>query len=633
MEREYSLSTGLHNIISSRPPKTERLLSLFLVSVISLMSLAQFGVMTRGLKGDLTEHYVESNTQKAINLAHQIDRFINTRRIQLEDQADAAVVKQTVMQPDSNKGLIRDYFNNQSIVGKQYAQQLFDFKGDKIFSSTSINSEHKKRLSNLHFSTQPGEENIRLRFAKLYDRHKDFEINLNTDKEFWEIALPIEYGASVEGILISYIPMHEMTSALDLNNVLDINMKATAHNQQVITWGKAKTSRWQTISVNTSTGIQLAYAIDMSSLDNSFNSAKERLIISVLIITLLAIGVSITLGRWFFVRPLEKLQVFASELSEGADPHLEQTKRITIEIQELSDKITDMAKRINQREQALIKSNKTLKKNQDTLVHAEKMAGLGQVTAGVAHEINNPIGFIMNNLTMLQEYHVFLKKLMSQLIALKDKLTPESQALLQTELNAITETLEQEDLDFVINDLDCITGESIAGTKRVRDITQALKGYTYSGEQSTLTDINECIESTFKMVWNELKYNCTVNKSFSKLPKIECMGSQINQVLMNLFINASHAMEGKKGELLIKTESDDQFIKITVSDNGHGIKPENLKHIFDPFFTTKAVGKGTGLGMSICYDIIKNHGGNIEVKSELGVGTCFTVTLPISTNK
>jgi len=620
------ISVGLHKLISNSPPKTERLLSLFLITVISLMSLAMLSVMTQGLKSDLTKHYLQSNEQKAINLARQVDRFLDTRRIQLEAQTQSAVVKQTVMRPDSNKGLISDYFLSQSIIGKQYAQQLYDFKGEKIFSSASINEQHKSFSLPIRNNSQ-----IQANFHALYEGKNNFEIILSEDLNFWKIVLPIKYSNSIEGILVTHIPVSEMVEALDLNNILDIKLQATTSNDISIQWGVKNTLAKIRLGASSS-GIRLSYGIDVSSLNQSFSDAKKRLIYSALIIAILSTGLAIVLGRWFFVRPLERLHVFATELSEGADPHLEKTKRITIEIQRLSDKITDMAKKIHHRERELIKSNEALKHNQNTLVHAEKMAGLGQVTAGVAHEINNPIGFIMNNLTMLQEYHTFIKTLLSQLLSMKEKLSPEEQKKLKPELDAIADTLTQEDLEFVINDLDCITGESITGTERVKDITQGLKGYAYSGEQTALTDINECIESTLNMVWNELKYHCTVEKSLAKLPNIECIGGQINQVLMNLFINAAHAMDGSNGQLNIESKQTEDHIQIIVTDNGCGIKEEHLKHIFDPFFTTKPVGEGTGLGMSICYDIIKKHGGNISIQSELGVGTTITIKIPLRQN-
>lgn len=625
MTLKSSLSAGLHNLISNRPPRTERLLTLFLITVISLMSVAMLTVMTEGLERDLRASYLESNMQKAINLSSQVDRFIDTRRIQLEDQAKHAIVKQTVMRPDTNQGLVSDFFSSQSIVGKQYTQQIYDFKGDKIFCSTRINAMHKDGMPIDAYEDKP---RFADRYQSIYQQKKPFSVDLGPQQQFWEVALPIRYGNTVEGVLLTYIPVSEMMAALNLTDVFNVQIKALTNSGQTIVWGDQSDQVWRP-GTSGKSQLDLSYAIDMSSLEESFDSARNRLIASALVIAVAAIGFAIVMGRWFFVRPLEKLQVFANELSEGSDPHLEKTKRITIEIQELSDRITLMAQKIHRREQALIQNNETLKNNQDTLVHAEKMAGLGQVTAGVAHEINNPIGFIMNNLSMLQEYHQFLKQLLGQFIDLRMKLPEEAQIALRHELGVIEETLKKEDLDFVINDLDCITDESIAGAVRVRDITQALKGYAYSGEQSALTNINECIESTLKMVWNELKYNCKVEKHFGELPQVNCMGGQINQVFMNLFVNASHAMEGTQGVLSIRTVGKPDEVVITISDTGHGIKPEHLSRIFEPFFTTKGVGQGTGLGMSICYDIIKKHGGEISVESEVGQGTKFRIALPV----
>jgi len=618
-----TLSNGLHKVISNSPPKTERLLSLFLITVISLMSVVMLTVMTQYLKVDLTKHYLESNKQKAINLANQIERFINVRVIQLQSQVKNPIVQQSTIQPAKNKGLLQDYFNTQFIIGEQYPQRIFDYKGDKIFCSTYIQEQHKT------LDIMPLSKALTLqRFNSLYEQETTLLINLTSNLKYWEIALPIQYDESIKGILVSYISVAHMTTTLGLSNFTDIQISAIANNDILIKWGATSIDSWLQLPKG-HTGIQLTYGINASTLNDSFTNARNRLIISSIFIAFFAIGFAIILGKWFFVRPIERLQTFANEISEGTTPHLKKTKRITIEIQQLSDQIGEMAKKIQLREQSLLESNKMLKRNQNTLVHAEKMAGLGQVTAGVAHEINNPIGFIMNNLTMLQEYNSFLKTLISQLFTLRDKLSEEERNRLHIELEEIAITLQKEDLDFVINDLDCITSESIAGAERVKEIAQGLKGYTYSAEKRSLIDINECIESTLKMVWNELKYHCSLVKDLEPLPLIECMGGQINQVLMNLFVNAAHAMTGKKGQLNIRTQHHRDNILIKVSDNGCGIPQGNLKHIFDPFFTTKPVGEGTGLGMSICYDIIKNHGGDIEVQSKIDEGTTFIITLPI----
>jgi signal transduction histidine kinase len=524
------------------------------------------------------------------------------------------------MQPNQSIGLVRDFLDSQTILGNNYPQTIYDFKGALIFDTASEQfPEHQFKSV---------DDQLSRRLSRLLNGSQSLFIEITPDSAFWEITLPIMYGQSIEGVLLTYIPIDEMVSILKLDNTLDVAIRATTSNGKTLSWGANNEQNWQAVQAPQNT-IKMAYAIDMSSVEDSFKDARNRLAISMLVIAALSIGLAIFVGRWFFVRPMEELQQFASALSEGSNHSLTNRKSMTIEIQQLSDQIREMAKKISHREKSLIRANETLKNNQDTLVHAEKMAGLGQVTAGVAHEINNPIAFIMNNLTVLTEYHALLIQLLNELLALRDKLPENAKYALGTELTAIEETLSREDLDFVLNDLACLTDESLEGSRRVRDITLALKGYSYAGESSSKIDITEGIESTLKMVWNELKYNCSIQKNFAVLPKVECIGSQINQVFMNLFVNAAHAMEDKSGALTITTSCNDESVIVEVKDNGCGIRENNLKHIFEPFFTTKAVGEGTGLGMSICYDIIKKHHGSISVDSELGVGSAFTITLPI----
>lgn len=427
------------------------------------------------------------------------------------------------------------------------------------------------------------------------------------------------------------MPIAEVENKLDLKSLGSINLKFTSENQSSIVWGNSAAVSWKEFQSSLE-GLKIQYGIDLSGIKNSFYIGINNLVLTSILIAIVSAAFAMYLGRLFFVRPIEQLKEFASDLSRGAPPSPISNKSITIELQELTDKITDMAKAIDQRERALADSNLELKRNQDTLIQAEKMAGLGQVTAGIAHEINNPIGFIMNNLSMLKEYHDFLKQLVEQLLTLMNSLTEDEKTSHSLEIKHINEILAKENLDFVINDLESITSESIDGAKRVKDIAQGLKGYSHSGEQKSQVNINDCIESTLKMVWNELKYNCQIIKELKEIPDIECIGGQVNQVLMNLFVNAAHAMKGKQGELRIQTFAYKNDVHIIVSDNGCGIKRDHLKSIFEPFFTTKPLGEGTGLGISICHDIIKQHGGTIQVESEEGFGSSFMITLPISQN-
>ena len=265
-----------------------------------------------------------------------------------------------------------------------------------------------------------------------------------------------------------------------------------------------------------------------------------------------------------------------------------------------------------------------LKQAQSQLLQNEKMASIGQLAAGVAHEINNPVGFISSNLGSLNKYIVRL----NDFVEFQAKLIQEN-----AQTAAIDQQKEQRQklkLDFIQKDIIELIDESLDGCGRVKKIVQDLKGFSRVDEaEKQQADINECLETTLNIVWNELKYKAQVEKDYGELETIVCYPQQLNQVFMNLLVNAAQAIE-EKGVIKIKTWQDSDFLYTSISDTGMGITPENQEHIFEPFFTTKAVGKGTGLGLSIVYDIVtKNHNGDISVASAEGKGTTFTVKLPI----
>jgi two-component system NtrC family sensor kinase len=185
-------------------------------------------------------------------------------------------------------------------------------------------------------------------------------------------------------------------------------------------------------------------------------------------------------------------------------------------------------------------------------------------------------------------------------------------------------------IDHIRKDMPDLISESSDGAQRVRQIVQDLKSFSrVDGGEFAAADINDGLDSTLSIAWNELKYKTTVTKEYGDLPHVWCNLGQLNQVFLNILVNASHAIKDQ-GEIRIETRTEDESVKIAISDTGSGIQPENLKRIFDPFFTTKEVGKGTGLGLAIAYDIITNkHNGMIEVSSEVGKGTTFTIILPV----
>ncbi len=266
--------------------------------------------------------------------------------------------------------------------------------------------------------------------------------------------------------------------------------------------------------------------------------------------------------------------------------------------------------------------NAELKAAQSQMLQREKMASIGQLAAGVAHEINNPIGFVSSNLRSLDKY---LKKLTDYLKILERKIKEQAPDAWQE----VMPERKKMKVDFLLEDCDDLIAESLDGSERVRKIVQNLKTFSRVDQaEAQSADLNECLESTIDIVWNEIKYKSTLEKNLAELPDLYCSPQELSQVFTNILINAAQAIE-KDGLIRICSWLGGDSIFISIQDNGSGIAEENLEKIFEPFFTTKQVGDGTGLGMSISYEIVKKHGGKIVIDSELGKGTTFTIELPL----
>ncbi|HYD63093.1 MAG TPA: ATP-binding protein [Noviherbaspirillum sp.] len=265
-----------------------------------------------------------------------------------------------------------------------------------------------------------------------------------------------------------------------------------------------------------------------------------------------------------------------------------------------------------------------LQQAQAQLLQSEKMASIGQLAAGVAHEINNPVGFVNSNMGSLRNYVETLFKLVDGYDAILARANGSPEMT-----SAVAQLKQQADLEFLKEDVTALVKESMDGLKRVKDIVQSLKDFSHVGETEwQMADLHQGLESTLNIANNEFKYKATIDKRYGQLPLVKCMASQINQVFMNLIVNASHAIK-ESGVITVRTGTEDDWVWVEVADTGVGIPPENLSRIFEPFFTTKPVGQGTGLGLSLSYNIVKNHGGRIDVESEIGKGTRFIIRLPV----
>ncbi|MFA0923575.1 ATP-binding protein [Xanthomonas fragariae] len=285
----------------------------------------------------------------------------------------------------------------------------------------------------------------------------------------------------------------------------------------------------------------------------------------------------------------------------------------------------DYERELQQRHAELRQAYLRLNGAQDKLLQSEKMASIGQLAAGVAHEINNPIGYVHSNLGSLQEY---LRSLFTLIEAYERALqAPDPKALIPE----IDEIRNRADIDFISRDLPQLMAESREGIERVTRIVRDLKDFSYSdrSESWKMADLHAGLESTINIIWNELKYKVTLERNYAELPLVECLPSELNQVYMNMLLNAGQAMV-ERGTITVTTGRDDaENVWIQFQDTGAGIAPDLLQRIFDPFFTTKPVGSGTGLGLSISYGIINKHHGRIDVESTPGQGASFRIVLPV----
>jgi two-component system NtrC family sensor kinase len=280
---------------------------------------------------------------------------------------------------------------------------------------------------------------------------------------------------------------------------------------------------------------------------------------------------------------------------------------------------------LERRNEELRRSKAELESLQAQIIQSEKMASLGQLAAGVAHELNNPAGFLYGNMEMLGELVRGLERLLTFY---------ETVPLGGEEATRASAIKDEIDYEHTLADLRSIIGDCRDGAGRIRDVVQNLRTFSRLDEaEFKKVDIHEGIDSTIRLLTHFYgDGRVTLLRDYGELPPVDCYAGQLNQVWLNLLVNAAYAVRDG-GEVRITTRGEAGRVRIRVSDTGRGITPEHLTRVFDPFFTTKPVGEGTGLGLSVTYSIVERHGGEITVESELGKGTTFTVTLPVDARR
>lgn len=372
----------------------------------------------------------------------------------------------------------------------------------------------------------------------------------------------------------------------------------------------------------------LGVLLPLTQSDETSNQLRANIIY---ITAFLALG----FGYLIFVfsnRIVKPIEVLVTAMKRVKTGNLEEipANDSSYEIDYLVSAFNEMIRNVSAAKRALElklneleKANGEIRNTQTALVQSAKMISLGQIVAGVAHELNNPVAFIFSNMHHLSGYIDKIKRVIAEYQTLKNIVPAERKA-------EIEQIEKQLDISFIVNDMADLTQSCLDGANRTKEIVLGLRTFSRMDESSFRpSDIHEGLKSTLRLLSAELKNRITVHQELGEIPKVECALSQINQVFMNLISNSIQAIEGK-GEIWLRTFQQGSNVIIEIEDTGSGMTSEVVNQIFVPFFTTKKVGEGTGLGLSIAYGLIQKHHGKIEVESELGRGTVFRISLPIS---
>jgi signal transduction histidine kinase len=264
------------------------------------------------------------------------------------------------------------------------------------------------------------------------------------------------------------------------------------------------------------------------------------------------------------------------------------------------------------------------------VMHTTKLASLGQMVAGVTHEINTPLGFVKSNVEVVRDLIAEHEAMVAQLLSGVDLLVGADPATLARAREVLTRARVQLAQHAASADARELLDDAIEGLKSISNLVQNLKGFArVDRDGMDSVDLNDCVRAALNVAQHQLRDRIDVATEFGALPRVRCMPSQMNQVFLNLITNAAQAMPGEHGTLSLRTRDAGEFVEVAVTDTGAGIPDDVLPKIFDPFFTTKPVGEGTGLGLSIVHKIIKSHGGTIHVRTAVGEGTTFTISLPV----
>lgn len=606
-----------------------------------------------GTISDMEEWYIGHEADEANTALHSFFHHYNDA---MHRHAQSPILAKALTGTDTPDTALREYLSAIFILGHTSQMVVLDQQGNIRQAS------HAEPLFEYRQEAW---------LASLRDGSLDNYVGVSQQGQewFWRFVTPIYVDGSLKGVLVAEVPIAIINEHQHLPHELDDGRLELVFNGTTIASFGHEIEAPPRDFPSDFPGLLLRYRWDQPELEISRSALPLKISAGLTGIILLLLLITLLFVRRYFVRPLEQFRDLAHSLAADSGTTQVPVEQPLNELMLLAVDFNTMATQIELREQALkgardnleamvreqttelrasqaaLKiANETLEekveergrqlaKVQSQMVMQEKMASIGQLAAGIAHELNNPIHFVSANFDMLQEcvddFRVMLQAYRNFISGL------ELSAASRRALEGLKEQEESMQLAVALDDLDQLFDESREGFQRISWIIKSMRDFSrtsQSGEFSSL-DLNKGIADSLMITKNEYKYHADVVTDFGKIPRISCIPQQINQVILNLIVNAAQSIASlqrrPRGEIRIRTWQDGAHVCCSVGDNGPGIPAEYRNRVFEPFFTTKEAGKGTGLGLSISYDIVVHkHGGSLSVDCPTGGGTIFTIRLP-----
>lgn len=590
------------------------------VIIITLLGIIIYNAVGRNVEKMLQVNQ-EKNIEREIKaIKREIITYIDTMEIILDNNSKSPILTQGVMQPGYSMGNLKDYLDDLMILNEKFNITAVDFQGKNVYSNTLI--------ENIEYTSKgwvdkiiSGEINGYKGVSKIHSAY------------YWTIAVPINYNGNPEGILIAEIPLDNVYKSIGFSNSSEVQIEIIKDSDLILTIGQVDRG-WERMNNLPELGIQLKFIVDSTDSISLLERLRRNILLVIFSFILITVLVLLFVSRSFILRPLNRLRGIMDQFMLDGSIKSDRTEVLVKEINQLQDYFINMTQIIRKRENELKISEKNLisknekleslvrelESTQSMIIQQEKLASIGRLAAGVAHELNNPIGFVSSNFSALKDY-------VPSIVDYIDYLKSDDKENFK-ELNL-------KDIDYILSDIPELIDESEEGLNRVTEIVKNLKEYSrIDRDKNDKYDLNNGITTTLMIAKNEYKYIAKISTDLDEIPEIRANGNEINEVILNIIVNAAQALgefeSEKEKRINIKSYSDSNYIYCEIADNGPGIPSAIVDKIFDPFFTTKEPGKGTGLGLNIAYNIVKNkHNGELLVNTKEGEGTTFIMMLPI----